>query len=589
MARLLATTNWGVQLTTLSDAELLESARDGDRAALAELYIRHRGVARRVASTACRRGSDPDDLVNEAFEKVFAAVRRKTGPTDAFRAYLFVTIRRLAARHAARTKDDPYDEVPEPVVSAAHNGGLEPAERELITSAFTSLPGRWQAVLWHTAVEGRHPREVAEALGISSNAVSALAYRAREKLRQAYLQAHLQAAPRPSCEPHRSTLGAFVRGGLGPRERMLTEKHLLSCSSCRSLVNELDGVNHLLARAVLPMFLVSHLGEAIAGGADVAGLAGTADLLSLPPADQAADLAASGFRRLLNSVADLGTLTKVGGGAAATALVIGGLGAGWQTLEHIQKKPKAEVVVEAASADPPERTPAPHEPNPEPEVETIDVQGGQRCFDGTTAGSNDSDGTAGDQPAASEATEEDQSSEDAASDDGIALLSLDLGGLLDTVTDTVGAEGAELAIENVSCDQRDDGEDLVLTVDTPDTEDATTTTSTTSPPVASVETGDVVPEVLPEVLPDVDAGVSLEIGDEIAANLDTNLAELCEHDAERQDLICTLDSSLGGAITGTVSDSNLGIEAGGPGGNILRVELREGDAVVDVKLLNLLP
>jgi RNA polymerase sigma factor (sigma-70 family) len=197
--------------TALSDAELLDQARNGDEAAFPELYVRHQPAALRLASTYRRLG-DPEDLVNEAFEKVLAAVRRGGGPTDAFRAYLFVTLRRLAAEHTERPADQPIDNAPEPVMAEAAAPGMARADRDIMNDAFESLPDRWQTVLWHTAVEGRAPRELASVMGVSANAAAALAYRAREKLRQAYLQAHLLASPHPECEPHRSRLGAYVRG-----------------------------------------------------------------------------------------------------------------------------------------------------------------------------------------------------------------------------------------------------------------------------------------------------------------------------------------------------------------------------------------
>jgi DNA-directed RNA polymerase specialized sigma24 family protein len=42
------------------------------------------------------------------------------------------------------------------------------------------LPERWQAVLWHTEIEGSRPAEVASLLGLTANGVAALGYRARE-------------------------------------------------------------------------------------------------------------------------------------------------------------------------------------------------------------------------------------------------------------------------------------------------------------------------------------------------------------------------------------------------------------------------
>ena len=264
--------------TAVSDAELLGQARDGDEAAFTELYVRHQAAAQRLANAYSRAG-DPEDLVNESFERVLAALRRGTGPTEAFRAYLFVTLRRLAADRISRSLDEPVDEVPEPVRNEQENPPLDPADRQLVVTAYESLPERWQAVLWQTAVEGRQPRDLAPGLGMSANAAAALAYRAREKLRQAYLQAHLQAAPRPTCEPHRSRLGAYVRDGLSRRDRSATELHLDGCSSCRGLVGELADVNRMLVRSLLPIFTAvgTHLAAGLAAattGATVVG-AGT--------------------------------------------------------------------------------------------------------------------------------------------------------------------------------------------------------------------------------------------------------------------------------------------------------------------------
>lgn len=266
--------------TAVSDSELLTQARDGDEAAFTELYVRHQAAAQRLANTYSRAG-DPEDLVNESFERVLAALRRGAGPTEAFRAYLFVTLRRLAADRIAKRYDDPVEDVPEPVRAEAHTPPLDPADRQLVVAAYESLPDRWQAVLWQTAVEGRQPRDLAPGLGMSANAAAALAYRAREKLRQAYLQAHLQAVPRPGCEPHRSRLGAYVRDGLSRRDRGATETHLDDCGSCRGLVGELADVNRMLVRSVFPIFAATaaaHVAAAAVAGGSGAGGSGAGPL-----------------------------------------------------------------------------------------------------------------------------------------------------------------------------------------------------------------------------------------------------------------------------------------------------------------------
>ena len=70
------------------------------------------------------------------------------------------------------------------------------------------------------------PAEVGPLLGLAPNAVAALAYRAREGLRQAYLNAHIQARPPAECADTVPKLGAYVRDDLSNRDRQKVEEHL---------------------------------------------------------------------------------------------------------------------------------------------------------------------------------------------------------------------------------------------------------------------------------------------------------------------------------------------------------------------------
>ncbi|MFD2356591.1 hypothetical protein ACFSTC_56050 [Nonomuraea ferruginea] len=97
-------------------------------------------------------------------------------------------------------------------------------EGSLIAQAYLSLAERWRAVLWHTEVENARSADVAPLLGLSANGVSALAYRAREGLRQAYLQLYLTGSPPPECKAVIGKLGAYVRGGLTRRDSRSVER-----------------------------------------------------------------------------------------------------------------------------------------------------------------------------------------------------------------------------------------------------------------------------------------------------------------------------------------------------------------------------
>ena len=100
-------------------------------------------------------------------------------------------------------------------------------------------------MLWHTEVEQETPAEVAPLLGLTPNGVAALAYRAREGLRQAYLQEHLADG---ADGQHRATvdrLGAWARGGLSPRQRARVDAHLATWPGVPALAGELEDVNGL--------------------------------------------------------------------------------------------------------------------------------------------------------------------------------------------------------------------------------------------------------------------------------------------------------------------------------------------------------
>lgn len=263
--------NIAVEDHVLSDAELITAVRRGDTAAFGVLFARHSAAATAVARRYLQ-GSDADDAVAGAFEKVLAVLRAGKGPDVAFRAYLFTVVRRRAVemleggRRAAPTDDDHVFESAVGPLASSEDPALKGFEDRTVARAFQALPERWRSVLWYTDIEGRAPAEVAPALGMTPNAVSALAYRAREGLRQAYLQAHLaDVADDDGCARTNAQLGAYVRGGLSRRESTRVEEHLESCARCRAVALELADLAVGMRATVAPL-VVGLLGVAALGG-----------------------------------------------------------------------------------------------------------------------------------------------------------------------------------------------------------------------------------------------------------------------------------------------------------------------------------
>src|SRR6478672_10627492 len=193
------------------DAELIAAVRGGDLDAYGELFARHVDAARRLARQLAGPG-DADDLVSDAFTKVLTVLQRGGGPDLAFRAYLLTAVRRLHVdRIRSGSRLRPVDDL------TPFDPGLPFHDTAAAARAFASLPERWQMVLWHTEVEQQKPADIAPLLGMSANSVSALAYRAREGLRQAFLSQHAADPDDVDCGWTRDHLGAYVRGGLSRR------------------------------------------------------------------------------------------------------------------------------------------------------------------------------------------------------------------------------------------------------------------------------------------------------------------------------------------------------------------------------------
>lgn len=246
-----------------SDTYLISLVRGGDVDAFGRLYERHVGAARRLARVLARDPSDADDLVAETFTRVLTALRAGRGPDTAFRAYLLTTL-----RHALydRTRRDRRVEYTDDLTryerpSTPDDPLVKGLESHYAARAFARLPERWRTVLWHTEVEGESPAQIAPLLGLTPNGVAALAYRARERLRQMYLQEHIELTSSPRCHWTGTHLAGYVRAQLARRDRSKVENHLAECAQCRLLHRELTEVNSGL-RGVLATLL---LGSAAPG------------------------------------------------------------------------------------------------------------------------------------------------------------------------------------------------------------------------------------------------------------------------------------------------------------------------------------
>lgn len=175
------------------DAALILRARRGDPLAYRALFDRHLDGVLRLARSYTGQDDEAQDLAQEAFVSIFAALDR-FDPTRPFRPWLMQAVlnkcrdwsRRRAVRKLfafARPMEDLHD-------VASETPGLD---REAIAAetlrrarrAIAELPDVLKAPLILTAIEGHSQAEVAAMLGVSEKAIETRVRRARHQLTNA--------------------------------------------------------------------------------------------------------------------------------------------------------------------------------------------------------------------------------------------------------------------------------------------------------------------------------------------------------------------------------------------------------------------
>lgn len=232
------------------DMELTDAVRRGDMSAYAVLYERHLRAARRAAGALTSTPAEREDLIAEAFVRLLRVLRAGGGPTDEFRPYLITTMRNVliswrrrdsAVSVVAEVPDVRPEKGPETVVAGRFHAAVA-------AEAFARLPERWREVLWRTEIEGEAPAKVASSLGMTPNGVAALAYRAREGLRQAYLDQHVpseEGLPR-GCRGMVTELAGWVRGRYTAQKMRRVGAHVEGCPECQRIAESLRRLNQEL-------------------------------------------------------------------------------------------------------------------------------------------------------------------------------------------------------------------------------------------------------------------------------------------------------------------------------------------------------
>ncbi len=252
-----------------ADSALVAAAASGDGDAFGELYRRHAPAAWGVAQSVVRNPEDAADAVADAFARVFRALPAASAQSQClpFRAYLLRSARHAAidiVRRSSRVKvTDDIGEEPDRgdrSRALAPNGPVDDVlageDRSLVAHAFAQLPTRWRTALWLIEVERMSTREVGMVLGVGPNNAAQLAARARSRLREHYLQAHVRTGENTGCREHVGALGGYLAGTVTRRQRSRVDDHLSCCADCRDRVAQVEDLGMTLRGLLLPLPLM---------------------------------------------------------------------------------------------------------------------------------------------------------------------------------------------------------------------------------------------------------------------------------------------------------------------------------------------
>ncbi len=170
------------------DDDLVARAAGGDQRAFARLVARHGPRAQALAHRFTGSASEAEDIVQEAFWRVWRAAHRWTPGVARFSTWLHRIVVNLCVDRARRERlrrmlpfadhFDPPSEDPSPERSLGDRHAVDAVRRDIL-----DLPARQRAAILLAADGERSNAEIAAVLETTEKAVESMLVRARRTLR----------------------------------------------------------------------------------------------------------------------------------------------------------------------------------------------------------------------------------------------------------------------------------------------------------------------------------------------------------------------------------------------------------------------
>ena len=181
-----------------ADADVVQRAQAGDHAAFRVLVERYQGRAYRLALRVLRDEDQAQDVVQDAFLKVYGSLDRFEGRSS-FYTWLYRIVMNACLDRKRRDRSDREVEWDEETASGslADPSGADPVQsgpeveverselRGFVTRAIEALPDDARRAIQLREIDGLSYKEIAEALGIPKGTVMSRLYYARRRLQEA--------------------------------------------------------------------------------------------------------------------------------------------------------------------------------------------------------------------------------------------------------------------------------------------------------------------------------------------------------------------------------------------------------------------
>lgn len=170
----------------MEQGELVERARDGDRAAMERLYREHAGRVYSVVRRLAGEDALADDLAQEAWIRAFEKLDLFRGDasfgTWMYRLATNTALNRLRSdrRHRELESEAPRDGI------HGRNGSVDEAviNQRVLQRALDRLPDGYRRVLVLHDVEGMTHAEIAETLDVAVGTSKSQLHKARARMRE---------------------------------------------------------------------------------------------------------------------------------------------------------------------------------------------------------------------------------------------------------------------------------------------------------------------------------------------------------------------------------------------------------------------